>query len=609
VQVGLVIKAGAGGSGSFQVSVARGSTLGGTDSNVQFGTLANNNLIAYDSTLGYWKNVTAASLGLGTVTSVSFTGGLITVATPTTTPALTVAGTSGGVVYFSSASTWASSAALAANAIVLGGGAGAAPATTTTGTGVVTALGVNTGTAGAFVVNGGALGTPSSGTVTNLTGTASININGTVGATTPTTGSFTSVTNSGLTTGRVVYTTTGGLNTSSANLLYSGTDLTVYGITVGRGTGAISTNTAVGSNALAANTTGSAVTAAGFQAAYSNTTGDSISAVGYQAGYSNTVGTQITVFGQQAGYGNIGSYNEAFGHQAGYALSSGTENITVGRLSMSSGVGVTGGLNSGFGQQTLRNLTSGSYNTGVGYQALTAVNSGAGNLAAGYSAGSAITSGSKNVILGSYTGSAAPISATGNNYIVLSDGDGNVRGTFNSSGNFGVGTTSPSGRIHAVDASALNTALFERTTPATTGPRISSRSLVTSSGSMADTFAATHAFGIRDTAAVINIIGEIGAERSGASNTGNLIFRTYSAGASTTSMTLDFNGNLGIGAVANASAILDAQSTTKGVRMPNMTTTQKNAISSPAAGLMVFDTTLSKLCVYSGVSWETITSI
>ena len=37
------------------------------------------------------------------------------------------------------------------------------------------------------------LGTPSSGTVTNLTGTASININGTVGATTPTTGSFTSI--------------------------------------------------------------------------------------------------------------------------------------------------------------------------------------------------------------------------------------------------------------------------------------------------------------------------------------------------------------------------------------------------------------------------------
>lgn len=53
------------------------------------------------------------------------------------------------------------------------------------GTGVATALAVNVGTAGSPVVNGGVLGTPSSGTVTNLTGTASININGTVGATTP----------------------------------------------------------------------------------------------------------------------------------------------------------------------------------------------------------------------------------------------------------------------------------------------------------------------------------------------------------------------------------------------------------------------------------------
>jgi hypothetical protein len=61
------------------------------------------------------------------------------------------------------------------------------------GTGVGTALALNVGSAGAFVTFDGALGTPSSGTVTNLTGTASININGTVGATTPTTGAFTTV--------------------------------------------------------------------------------------------------------------------------------------------------------------------------------------------------------------------------------------------------------------------------------------------------------------------------------------------------------------------------------------------------------------------------------
>ena len=170
-----------GGAGAAPVSTAAGTT----------GQI----LSATTSGAPVWSSTYA-----GTVTSVaqSFTGGLISVAgSPITTSgtlALTVAGTSGGIPYFSSATTWATSAALAANAIVLGGGAGAAPATTTTGTGVVTALGVNTGTAGSFVVNGGALGTPSSGTVTNLTGTASININGTVGATTPAAGTFTTVT-------------------------------------------------------------------------------------------------------------------------------------------------------------------------------------------------------------------------------------------------------------------------------------------------------------------------------------------------------------------------------------------------------------------------------
>lgn len=82
-----------------------------------------------------------ASSGSGTVTSVGFTGGLVSVGTPTTTPAFTVAGTSGGIPYFSSASAWASSGLLSANALMVGGGAGVAPSTVTTGAGVLTALG------------------------------------------------------------------------------------------------------------------------------------------------------------------------------------------------------------------------------------------------------------------------------------------------------------------------------------------------------------------------------------------------------------------------------------------------------------------------------------
>jgi hypothetical protein len=51
-----------------------------------------------------------------------------------------------------------------------------------------------------LLVSGGALGAPSSGTVTNLTGTASININGTVGSTTANTGAFTTLSATGVTT-------------------------------------------------------------------------------------------------------------------------------------------------------------------------------------------------------------------------------------------------------------------------------------------------------------------------------------------------------------------------------------------------------------------------
>jgi hypothetical protein len=167
----------------------------------------------------------ATSGGGVTVPSVSqtFTGGLISVSgspiTGSGTLALTVAGTSGGIPYFSSASTWATSAALTANAIVIGGGAGAAPSTITTGTGVVTALGVNTGSAGAFVVNGGALGTPSSGTLTNCT---SVPVNQATGVL-PVANGGTNASSAGITAFNNItgYTATGATGTTSTNLVFS----------------------------------------------------------------------------------------------------------------------------------------------------------------------------------------------------------------------------------------------------------------------------------------------------------------------------------------------------------------------------------------------------
>ena len=111
---------------------------------------------------GYMTNTYAAKLdgiapnataNVGTVTSVSWTGGIVSIATDTVTPAFTVAGNSGGIPYFSSATGWATSQVLAANSIVIGGGAGVAPSTVTTGTDVLAALAVNVGDAGAFTPN------------------------------------------------------------------------------------------------------------------------------------------------------------------------------------------------------------------------------------------------------------------------------------------------------------------------------------------------------------------------------------------------------------------------------------------------------------------------
>jgi hypothetical protein len=54
----------------------------------------------------------------------------------------------------------------------------------------------------------------------------------------------------------------------------------------------------------------------------------------------------------------------------------------------------------------------------------------------------------------------------------------------------------------------------------------------------------------------------------------------------------------------NASAILEANSTTQGFLPPRMTTTQRDAIASPATGLVLYDSTTNKLQCYNGSTWN-----
>ncbi|MEI7725515.1 MAG: fibrobacter succinogenes major paralogous domain-containing protein [Bacteroidota bacterium] len=58
------------------------------------------------------------------------------------------------------------------------------------------------------------------------------------------------------------------------------------------------------------------------------------------------------------------------------------------------------------------------------------------------------------------------------------------------------------------------------------------------------------------------------------------------------------------GSQPDPSAMLEVKSTSGGLLPPRMTTMQMNGISSPAAGLMVYNTTLNSICWFNGTSWD-----
>ena len=281
---------------------------------------------------------------------------------------------------------------------------------------------------------------------------------------------------------------TSALNTS-ANLTFNGTTLTVAndasisGLTVGKGGGSVSGNSAFGNGALNSNTSGANNFAGGYQALYSNTTASYNTAVGYQAGYANTTGQYNSFFGSLAGKANTANGNAFFGYATGISNTTGVGNSFFGALDGASGTGnppglsnTTGSYNTAIGAAALLSNTTANNNTAVGYQAgysnttgiqntyigqgagysnsTSAYNcfvgqnagynaTGASNTLLGVSAGYYITSGAKNTVIGQYNGNQGGLDIrTASNYIVLSDGDGNPRGVFDGSGNFLVGTTS-----------------------------------------------------------------------------------------------------------------------------------------------------------------------
>ena len=140
-------------------------------------------------------------------------------------------------------------------------------------------------------------------------------------------------------------------------------DITVHSLTVGRGNSDIATNTAVGYEALVANTTGDQNTAVGYEALPSNTTGYHNTALGYQALEGNTSGLNNTAVGYQAlGNSSVGDKNTACGTEALQDCTS-SESTAVGFEALRS---ATTGINTALGTQAGRQVTTGTGNIIIG---------------------------------------------------------------------------------------------------------------------------------------------------------------------------------------------------------------------------------------------------
>jgi hypothetical protein len=235
----------------------------------------------------------------------------------------------------------------------------------------------------------------------------------------------------------------------NATTISSTNGATIQGLTIGRGAGAVDTNTAVGASALAATTTGDNLVGVGYGALQTNTTGPRNVAVGRNALYANTTNGDNTALGHASLGSSTGSNNTAVGSQALTSNTTASNNTAVGYQALYTNT--TGTINTALGTQAGYSnttstesvyvgyragyLTTGEFNTFVGGEAGRDVTTGTRNTLIGIGAGYLMTTGGKNTVIGNFSGNQGGLDIrTANNYIVLSDGDGNPRVTIDSSG-------------------------------------------------------------------------------------------------------------------------------------------------------------------------------
>lgn len=187
------------------------------------------------------------------------------------------------------------------------------------------------------------------------------------------------------------------------------------------------------------------------------------------------------------------------------------------------------------------------------------------------------------------------------------------------SGNVGIGTTTPLSVLHLSGTPLLFSDYFSADTASTA---FLGRKARGSAGSPTqalanDNLAQIIGRGYQSGGAFATAnnakIGIFAAENFTATAQGTYITCETTPTGSTTRVErvrVDPSGGVGVGTLAtnNAAALLQVDSTTKGFLPPRMTTAQRDAISTPPSGLMIYNTTTNKLNFRAAAAWEAVTS-
>jgi hypothetical protein len=327
------------------------------------------------------------------------------------------------------------------------------------------------------------LGTPSSGTVTNLTGTASININGTVGATTASTGNFTTLTSSSTVTHNGG-TANGVTYLNGSKVLTSGSALTFDGTTIANSTSG---------TPLSLNRTGAGTAL-------------------IELKQSGTVGAYLGT----SGVNDFIIYNGSAAELARFNATG----LGIGTSSPSTKLDVTGLIRSNATANGGGQFTIAKSGTTVGGFC------GSGNW------------------IGTSATDVAIFAETGNSVSIFTNGSATARATFDTAGNLGVGTTSPSAsdwnassRVVQVKTNDTNGGLFKASS--------SDTNFIFSAGSNLAYIATTTnnpiSFWTNTT------------ERARIDTSGNLLVGTTSVAASNSRLSLAGTVNWGVGPAAGGS--------------------------------------------------------